>query len=92
MDIDADDLNAVDDAGDADDRAEVGQMVIRVMTELANKTRQKAAATEDPARGLSIEAKARNGNGFARQMEDLCAEAQGSGSGRQCGRDPPRTA
>lgn len=72
-DIDDDDLNAVDDDGDADDLPEVDDDGDSGDDEPAAKTRKKAAATEDPLEGLSIEAKAREREMLARQMEEFMA-------------------
>lgn len=73
-DIDDDDLDSVDDEDSADDLPEVDSDggSDDDGDEPATKTRKKAAA-EDPLEGLSVEAKAREREMLARQMEEFMA-------------------
>ncbi|PCC99665.1 hypothetical protein [Halopseudomonas pelagia] len=74
-DIDDDDLNAADDDGESDDLPEVDSDTSGDDDgdEPAVKTRKKAATAEDLLEGLSIEAKAREREMLARQMEEFMA-------------------
>lgn len=75
-DIDDDDLNASDDDGDSDDLPDVenDSGSDDDADEPAVKTRKKAAAAEEPLEGLSVEAKARERDMLARQMEEFMAK------------------
>ncbi|WP_022963907.1 hypothetical protein [Halopseudomonas pelagia] len=72
-DIDEDDLNAADDDGDSDDLPEVEDDGGAEGDEPAAKKRKKAATAEELLEGLSIEAKAREREMLARQMEEFMA-------------------
>lgn len=73
-DIDDDDLDSVDDADSTDDLPEVDSDGDSDDDgdEPAAKKRKKAV-TDDPLEGLSIEAKAREREMLARQMEEFMA-------------------
>lgn len=67
-DIEDDELESSDDTdADVDDLPEVED------DEPAAKPRKKAAAVEDPLEGLSLEAKAREREMLARQIEEFMA-------------------
>lgn len=73
-DIDEDDLNAIDeDDGDSDNLPDVDEDVDAVDDEPVAKKRKKTATAEELLEGLSIEAKAREREMLARQMEEFMA-------------------
>lgn len=73
-DIDDDDLNAADDDGDSDDLPEVDDDGdAEGGDEPTAKKRKKTASAEELLEGLSIEAKAREREMLARQMEEFMA-------------------